>query len=98
MEVQVKSSRLSRLETDLGFTDGRQPAIVRAFRKVMNLIRAAETSRDLYAFRSLRVEKLKGNRKTQHSLRLNDQYRLIVEFNEKHGKEVITIVDIEDYH
>ncbi|MCK4460244.1 MAG: type II toxin-antitoxin system RelE/ParE family toxin [candidate division Zixibacteria bacterium] len=98
MEVEIKSSRLARIETDPQFTDGRQQAVVRAFRKVMNLIRQAESSRDLYAFKSLKIKKLMGKRKHQRSLWLNDQYRLVVEFTVKRGEEVIAIIEIEDYH
>jgi plasmid maintenance system killer protein len=98
MEVEIKSSRLARLETDPEFTDGRQQAVVRAFRKVMNLIRQAESSRDLYAFKSLRIEKRGGKKSRLRSLRLNDQYRLFVEFKAKYGKEVVDIIEIGAPH
>ena len=64
----------------------------------MQQIRAADTEMDLYAMNSLRLEKLKGKRKHQHSMRLNDQWRLILEFREGTPNRKLLIVGIEDYH
>lgn len=68
----------------------------------MQQIRAATDERDFYKLRSLRFEKLQGKRKHQYSMRLNDQYRLIVELIKENpdrgSSKVIKIVNIEDYH
>ena len=48
--------------------------------------------------RSLRFEKLKGDRSHQHSLRLNNQWRLIIEIQKADPKNIIVVLDIEDYH
>lgn len=93
MEVDFGDDDLASLEIDPTFTAGFGREIVRAYRKAMQSIRAAIDSRDLYNG-GLRTEKLKGRRKHEHSIRLNDQWRLIVEIN---GKR-IRIKKIEDYH
>jgi proteic killer suppression protein len=72
--------------------------MVKAFRKRMQTIRAARDERDFYALQSLRFEKLKGARSHQHSMRLNDQWRLILEFEGKGEKKTLVVVGIEDYH
>ena len=41
-------------------------------------------------------EKLKGDRARQHSMRLNDQWRLILEFEGAAPDETVVIVSIED--
>ena len=41
-----------------------------------------------------RLEALRGNRKGQHSIRINDQWRLCFEWQEKDAREV----EITDYH
>jgi proteic killer suppression protein len=89
---------LDRLETDPAFTCGFGRNIVRAFRKRMHLIRQAVDERDFRALRSWNFEKLKGGRSHQHSIRLNQQWRLIVEIVPAEPKNVIKIVAIEDYH
>ena len=48
--------------------------------------------------RSLNFEKLKGDRSHQHSLRVNQQYRLIVEIKPSDPKNIIVVVEIADYH
>ena len=78
MEVRYCDATLDRLETDPSFDGGWSQAVVRAFRKRMQAIRAAEDERAFYAMNSLHFEKLKGNRSHQHSMRLNDQWRLVL--------------------
>ncbi len=72
--------------------------VVNGFFRVMAIIRNAVDERDLRAFRSLNYESLKGNRSHQNSLRLNQQWRLIVERHEDESGRVLWIIDIEDYH
>ena len=98
MEIEFKNPNLDRLETDVEFSAGFSQEIVRAFRKRVQLIRAALDERDLYAIRGNRFEKLKGNRAHQHSMRLNDQWRLIIEIKQASPKNIIVVIDIEDYH
>ena len=71
---------------------------MRGFRKVMQAIRSAEDERDLYGSRGLRFEKLEGKRKHQRSLRINKQWRLIVEIRGQGIHKRIAVVGIEDYH
>ena len=97
MEVRHADRKLERLETDGGYDAGFDRAIVKAYRKRMQMIRAATDERDFYGLKSLHYEKLKGNRKHQRSMRLNDQFRLIIELEEANGKRVV-VISIEDYH
>jgi toxin HigB-1 len=97
MEVRYEDEQLAQLEQDPNFLGGWPPGVVKAFRKRMNFIRQATNERDLFAWRSLRLEKLKGNREGQCSLRLNDQWRLIFRF-ESGSEKTFVVIAIEDYH
>ena len=98
MEVEFDDHDLDCLETDAQVTAGFSQEIVRAFRKRMQQIRAFKDERDFLAIRSLNFEKLKGNREGQHSVRLNLQWRLILEIRGDHPCKVVGIVEIVDYH
>ena len=98
MEVCFRDKNLDKLETDPKFDGGFSPAIVKAFRKRMQIIRAAEDERAFYALKSLHFEQLKGDRDKQHSMRLNDQWRLILEVMGTSTDKVVFVVSIEDYH
>ena len=98
MEVEFADDDLDKLETDASFNDGHSDAIVRAFRKRLQFIRAALDERAFYPMRSLNFGKLKGSRSHQYSMRLNDQWRLILEIKKGSPKNTIVIVGIEDYH
>jgi toxin HigB-1 len=98
MEVRFADSNLDRLETDRDYAGGFPPEAVRGFRKVMQIIRAAQDERDLYAFKSLHFEKLQGKRSHQCSMRLNKQWRLIVQIMPATPKNVVVVNGIEDYH
>lgn len=74
------------------------PDLTTAYRKTVGLVSAALNERDLYAMRSLRFEKLKGKRAGQHSMRLNDQWRLIVRLEDRVEGRFVLVISIEDYH
>lgn len=98
MEVDFNNADLDRLETDSQFTAGLSQEIVRSYRMRMQQIRSAVDERDFYNLKSLRFEKLKGDREGQHSIRLNLQWRLILEIRGIHPCKVIAIIEIVDYH
>jgi proteic killer suppression protein len=98
MEIDFKTQALDKLETDSTFTAGFSKEIVKAYRKRLQAIRAASDERDLYAVKGNRFEKLQGNRCHEHSLRLNDQMRLVVEIIKGNPKNILRIINIEDYH
>lgn len=98
MEVEFDDDSLDRLEVDSRFHGGLGQDVVRGFRKVMQLIRAAADERDLTRLRGLGFEKLQGKRKHQHALRINKQWRLIIEFRGQGPNRRIGVVEIVDYH
>jgi proteic killer suppression protein len=98
MEVQFGNDSLRRLETEPDYNAGYSEAIVKAYRRRVAFIRAAPDERDFYPMNSLSFERLKGNREHQYSMRLNDQWRLILEFTGKAPNKVVIVVAIEDYH
>ena len=48
--------------------------------------------------KSLHYEKLKGDLAGQRSMRLNDQWRLILRLEEDDTGKLVVIVSIADYH
>ena len=64
-----------------------------ANRKLMQ-IHNARTLDDLRAPPGNRLEALSGDRRGQHSIRINDQYRLTFRWEQGHAYEV----RVEDYH
>lgn len=98
MDVEFNSSDYQRLEVDGAYMAGFPSSVVTMYRKRMQAIRSAPDERVFYALRSLHFEKLKGDRNGQYSMRLNDQWRLILEFKTKGGNKVMVIAGIEDYH
>ena len=98
MEVSFRDSTLDRLETDPAFTGGYPQGIVKAFRRRLQGIRAATDERDFYRMKSWHFEKLKGKRQHQHSIRLNEQIRLLLELEGSGRTKRVRIIDIEDYH
>jgi proteic killer suppression protein len=98
MDVTFKDQSLDRLETDAAYSGGFGGDVVKAYRKAMQHIRAATDERTFYARKSFHFEKLKGGREGQHSMRLNDQWRLIIELHGKAPNKVVHVVEIDDYH
>ena len=98
MDISFDSDDLDRLETETEYTAGFSREIVIAYRKRIQVIRAAADERDLYAMKSYHFEKLKGSRSHQHSIRLNDKMRLILQIQSGNPKNKILVIGIEDYH
>ncbi|HZW30292.1 MAG TPA: type II toxin-antitoxin system RelE/ParE family toxin [Isosphaeraceae bacterium] len=98
MRYRHANKTLRRIDEEPDFTSGFAANLVRAFRMRMQAIRAAANENDLRALKSLRFEKLKGDRKHQYSMRLNDQFRLIFQIEESDQGNIIIVLAIEDYH
>ena len=98
MRYQFKNSELRRLYQERGYRAGYPEAVVKAFRRRVQAIANAVDERDLRAMKSHHFEKLKGDRSHQYSLRLNDQFRLLLQIVTESNGKVIWVIDIEDYH
>lgn len=68
--------------------------IQRIARRKLEVLDAAESLNDLRVPPSNRLEKLKGERVHQHSIRINDQWRICFEWRGTDAFEV----EIIDYH
>ena len=98
MRVKFRDNKLDTLETDAKYTAGFSRDLVRAYRKPMQQIRSAEDEREFYALKSMRYEKLRGKRSHQRSMRLNDQFRLVIEYESEKDSKVLVVVSVDDYH
>jgi proteic killer suppression protein len=73
----------------------RLPAsIVRRCQRKLGVLDAAESLADLRVPPGNRLEAMKGDRQGQHSIRINDQYRLCFVWSEGDAYDV----EITDYH
>jgi len=97
VDVDFSDPNLDRLDTDPDYDAGLPRAVVKGYRKVMGWIEEAQDERDFYSLKSLHYEKLQG-RPGQHSMKLNDQYRLIVEYRGSGKNKTIIIVAIENHY
>ena len=99
MEVEFEDDDLERLYTEPDFRIPRMgPDLINQFRRKVGIVSAATDERDLRAMRSLRFEKLDGDRLGQSSIRLNDQWRLILHFYTRDDGRIAVVVEVVDYH
>jgi proteic killer suppression protein len=63
-------------------------------KKKLLLLDSAMTLLDLSKFPGLRLERLKGNRRNQHSIRINDQWRICFTWQSDGPYDI----EIIDYH
>jgi toxin HigB-1 len=69
-------------------------SIHRPARRKLNILDAADTLQDLRVPPGNRLEKLTGDRKGQHSIRINDQWRICFVWRDNDAHQV----EITDYH
>ena len=70
------------------------PTLLRVAFKKLQILNAAGALNDLALPPGNRLERLKGNREGQHTIRINDQYRLCFVWRDGNAYEV----EITDYH
>jgi proteic killer suppression protein len=68
--------------------------VARVAQRKLQQLHAAREFRDLAAFPGNRPEALAGDRRGQHSIRVNDQYRICFAWNDGDADDV----EIVDYH
>jgi proteic killer suppression protein len=96
--VEYEDDDLRRLAEDASFIQKRWGSdVIRSYRKKIQILLSSKDERDLRNVKSLRLEKLRGDREGQRSIRLNDQFRLILKFRTE-GARVVIVVEIVDYH
>ena len=99
MRVQFDVDDLRRLFEDGSFVMSAFGSdVVKAYRKKVGFLIAADSELDLRNYSALHYEKLKGGRKGQHSIRLNKQWRLILRLESDGAGKLIVVVEIVDYH
>jgi proteic killer suppression protein len=99
VKIEYDDEELRRLAEEADFQPkqwGRD--LVVAYRKKIQVLDSATDERDLRAMRSLNLEKLKGDRTGQFSIRLNDQFRLILTFHTEDDGRVVVVLELVDYH
>jgi toxin HigB-1 len=69
-------------------------SIERAAQRKLEMLDAAKELRDLMSPPGNRLEKLKGDRQAQYSIRVNDQWRVCFRWHEGDAYDV----EITDYH
>jgi toxin HigB-1 len=77
-----------------GYGSRRFSGIEEQARKRLRWLDAATSLADLAAIRGNRLEALKGDRAGQHSIRINDRWRICFSWREGSAHEV----EIVDYH
>jgi len=84
-------------DTQALFETGRSrrfTAVASVAMRKLDALEAAHELRDLRSPPGNRLEPLKGDRIGQHSIRINDQYRICFVWNNGHAEHV----EIVDYH
>lgn len=98
MEVRFEDGDLDRLETDARFTARLPREVVKAYRKVLNYIRNAVDEREFRAWPALHFEKLEADMEGLYSLRLNRQWRLVIELQGEAPNKTVILQKVENYH
>ena len=105
MNVEFEKEYLAELY-EKGKTDDKkhrfQPQIISGYLKCVKALLNAYRIEDLYQYKSLNYEKLKGDKKGLSSLRINDQYRLefreITNASNQTLVEICSLVDITNHY
>lgn len=98
MEIIFKEKYLQAMYLT-GQTDKKhryQPAVIRKYIRVIDLMAESPNILDLNRYNSLNYERLKGDKAGLSSVRVNDQYRIEFEEHTQDGETIASICNITD--
>ena len=98
MDVVFADPKLALVETEEAGKTKLPVSVIQSARRKLTVLRAAIDDRSLRNWKSLHYEKLKGDRNGLRSIRLNDQYRMVLSLDETTNPQTATVLAIEDYH
>lgn len=99
MRIQFGDEEMRRLYEDPGYRPRRFHAdLIKAYRKKVTLLYSVSSQLELRQHKALRLEQLRGDRAGQHSIRLNDQFRLMLTFQRDDEGQYVVVVEVIDYH
>ena len=101
MEITFEKDYLRELFYD-GVTSDKhhryQPEIVKRYVRVVNILDSVEKVTDLLRYRSLRYEKLVGDKAGLESVRVNDQYRIEFVSSPDKGITLCNIIELSNHY
>ena len=98
MKIVFPDDRLALVRTDQAAKTKLPFSVIKSVREKLIVIEAAPDERVLRNWKSLRYEKLEGDRQDQKSIRINNQWRMVFELDNDTKPPTITVLAIEDYH
>ena len=98
MKIVFPDDRLALVRTDQAAKTKLPFPVIKSVREKLIVIEAAPDERVLRNWKSLRYEKLEGDRQDQRSIRINNQWRMVFELDNDTNPPTITVLAIEDYH
>lgn len=101
MEIRFEKEYLRKLfyEGDTGDKHYRfQPEIVKRYVRVVNILDSIVKTTDLYRYRSLRYEKLVGDKAGFESVQVNNQYRLEIKTSAKEKITICRIIELSNHY
>lgn len=75
-----------------------QPDIVKRYVRVVNILDSVDMPGDLFRYRSLRYEKLLGDKAGLESVRVNDQYRIEFKTSVEGNITICSITDLSNHY
>jgi proteic killer suppression protein len=96
MEIEFLDQRLALIQTDRAAETRLPCSVISLCRKKLFVLRAVPDAHTLRNWRSLRYERLVGDRSSQHSIRLSDQWQMIFELDESRSPPAMIILTIDD--
>lgn len=71
-----------------------QPQIIKKYKTQVDILAACSKMEDLYRFKSLHFEALRGDKAGLYSVRVNDQYRIELRLDTSATEPIMTICTI----
>lgn len=98
MELEFDDKDLENMIFNEKYSGEVAQSLVKMARRCIHYLVQAPDRRAIYKFPGYHLKKLKGDMKGFHSLRLDDQYRLKIQFVAGAEGEMIRVISMGDDH
>src|SRR5690242_11634345 len=98
MEVEFRDSKLALIETDRAAETKLPLSVINSARRKLIMIRAAPDERTMRNWKSLHYEQMSRNRQGERSIRLNEQWRMMLEIDTKRNPPKAIIREIMNHY
>ena len=98
MQIYFENKDLLELLKNKKPPKGIPPDVLKSYQKTIEIIKAAKDQRDIRAYKSFHLEKMKEFPDGRHSIRLTGKWRLFILFENVKNENCVVVISMNNHY